>query len=335
MIKIAIVNSKSFGVYTDAIERLSKIGGVHRVEVPKDYRGRALAEALRGYHVIIASVTPFYDREFFEYNDDVVLIVRHGIGYDNIDVKAAEDHGVVVARVPGWRERESVAEHTVALILCSLRQIPQAFQAVREGRWHERARFIGRELRGLTVGIVGLGNIGSRVAEILSKGFGARIVVYDPYISRERVESLGYGYVESLKELFSTCDIVTLHVPLTRETRKMVNREVLSISKRGIIIVNTARGEVVDEEALLEAVEKGVVAAYATDVVEGEPISRDHRFLRYPNIIVTPHIAAYTYEALAGMDGAVVEAIESYLQGKAIEGVVVYPRQPRKLKSNI
>jgi len=333
MIKIAIVNSKSFGIYTNAIERLKKIGDVQRIEVPRDFRGKKLAEVLSGYHFIIASVTPYYDREFFEYNKDVVMIVRHGIGYDNIDVKAAEEFGVVVARVPGWRERESVAEHTVALMLSALRFVVQSYEAVKQGRWGDRAKFIGKELKSLTVGVVGLGNIGSRVAEILSKGFGAKVVVYDPYIPREKVEQLGYRYVSKLEELVEVSDIITLHTPLTNETYHMINRDILSKAKKGVIIVNTARGELVDENALCEFIEKGTIAVYVADVVEKEPIDQNHRLLKYPNVIITPHIAAYTYESLKGMDEAVVEAIENYIQEKPVDGIVVYPQNLRKLPS--
>jgi len=331
VVKIAIVNSKSFGKYTDALEQLRKIGEVSRIEVPKDISGKDLAKKLEGYNFIIASVTPYYSKEFFENNKDVVMIIRHGIGVDNIDLKAAEEHGVIVARVPGWREREAVAEHTVALLLSALRMIPQAHFAVKQGRWSDRAKFIGKELNNMAVGIVGLGNIGSRVAEILSKGFGAKIVVYDPYIPKDKVEKLGYKYTRSLKELFSECDAVSLHAVLTPETYHMINREVLLEAKKGIIIVNTARGELIDGEALIEAIEKGIVAAVAMDVVEGEPIDSSHPFLRYENIIITPHIAAYTWEALKGMDEAMVEAIKNYLEGKPIDGVVVMPRNPRKL----
>ena len=331
MVRIAIVNSKSFGKYTDALKQLREIGEVSCIEVSKEISGKDLAKKLEGYHFIIASVTPYYSKEFFENNKDVVMIIRHGIGVDNVDLKAAEEHGVIVARVPGWREREAVAEHTVALLLSALRMIPQAYFAVKQGRWSDRAKFIGKELNNMTVGIVGLGNIGSRVAEILSKGFGAKIIVYDPYIPKDKVEKLGYKYVRSLKELFSVCDAVSLHAVLTPETYHMINREILSEAKKGIIIINTARGELIDGEALTEAIEKGIVAAVAMDVVEGEPIDSSHPFLRYKNIIITPHIAAYTWEALKGMDEAMVEAIKNYLEGKPIDGVVVMPRNPRKM----
>ncbi|MEM1644717.1 MAG: D-isomer specific 2-hydroxyacid dehydrogenase family protein [Ignisphaera sp.] len=332
MLRIAIVNSKSFGLYTDAVERLRRIGSIDRIEVPKDYRGKLLADRLRGYHVVIASVTPVYDREFFENNSDVVLIVRHGIGYDNIDVKAAEEYGVYVARVPGWREREAVAEHTIALMLSALRYVVQAHEAVKQGKWGERAKFIGRELSSLTVGIVGLGNIGSRVAEVLSKGFGARIVVYDPYIPREKIESYGYRYATTLEELARESDIITLHAPLTADNYHMISRDVMAKMKKGVIIVNTARGELIDLDSLCEFIENGTIAAVAVDVVEGEPIDANHKLLRYPNVIVTPHIAAYTYEALKGMDDAVVEAIISYLENKPIDGLVVKPKNPKSLK---
>jgi len=328
-----------FGIYTDALEKLEKIGEVRKVFVSKGCRGKALASLLRGYHFIIMGAVPihYYDKEFFEHNEDVVMIARRGISYENIDIRAAEEYGVIVVRVPPPLEREAVAEHTITLMLSALRQVPQAFNAVKEGKWYEdpdiRVKFVGRELSSLIVGIVGLGNIGSRVAEILSKGFNTRIVVYDPYVPREKIESLGYKYVESLKELFSICDIVTLHAPLTEETKKMVNREVLMTAKRGVVIINTARGGLIDEDALIEAIEKGIVSAYATDVMESEPISKEHRFLKYPNIIITPHIAFYTREAQIAMDYTVVEAIENYLQGKPISGIVVYPRQPRKLQT--
>jgi Phosphoglycerate dehydrogenase and related dehydrogenases len=329
--RIAIVNSKSFGVYTDALQKLSSIGEVIKIEVPKDISGKDLASKLNGYHFIIASVTPRYNKEFFEHNESVVMIVRHGIGYDNIDIKAAEEKGVIVARVPGWREREAVAEHTIALLLSALRYIPQAYEAVHAGKWSDRAKFIGKELSSLTIGVIGFGNIGSRVAEILKKGFNARIVVYDPFVPRDKILEFGYEYANNLCELLKTSDIVTLHAALTPENYHMINKEAFECMKNGVIIVNTARGELIDEKALIENIEKKKVLAAALDVIEGEPIEADHPLLKYENAIITPHIAAYTWEALKGMDDAVVEAIVSYLNKKPIDGVVAMPRNPRKL----
>lgn len=330
--RVAIVNSKSFGRYTDAVKRLEEVAEVDRIEVPKDVSGSELASKLSGYHFVVASVTPRYDRKFFEGNDSVVMIVRHGIGVDNVDLDAAREHGVVVARVPGWKERDAVAEHTIALMLAALRRVVQASNAVREGRWADRGRYVGRELRGLVVGVIGFGNIGSRVAEILSKGFRCRVLVYDPYVSREKVEEVGAQHAE-LDELLSESDVITLHAVLTPETFHMLGEREFAKMKKGVVVVNTARGELIDTEALLRALEDGTVAAAALDVVEGEPIGPDHPLLRHENVVVTPHIAAYTYEALRRMDEAVVEAIVNYLRGESVEGAVVVPSNPRRLST--
>lgn len=330
-VKIAIVNSKSFGLYTDAVQKLEEVGEVARIEVPKDVGGEELAKKLDGYHFIIASVTPKYGREFFEHNGSVVMIVRHGIGYDNIDVKAAEEHGVIVARVPGWREREAVAEYTVALMLSALRSVVQASNKVRDGRWGERAKFIGTELKNLRVGVIGFGNIGFRVATILKKGFEAEVAVYDPYVPPQKIEEAGFRHYTDLCELLRSSDIITLHAALTQENYHMISAEEFECMKNGAIIVNTARGELIDMKYLIKYVEEGKIAAAALDVVEGEPIDKNHPLLKYENVIITPHIAAYTWEAVKGMDEAMVEAIINYLSGKPLDGIVVMPKKPRKL----
>ncbi|MEM4717808.1 MAG: D-isomer specific 2-hydroxyacid dehydrogenase family protein [Desulfurococcaceae archaeon] len=329
--KIAIVNSKSFGIYSDALEKLSSIGEIAKIEVPKDIKGKELASKLNGYHFVVASVTPRYDRDFIEFNESVVMIIRHGIGYDNIDVKSAKEKGVIVARIPGWREREAVAEHTIALKLSALRYVSQAYNAVQAWQWSSRAKHVGKELSSLTIGVIGYGNIGSRVAEILRKGFNSKIVVYDPFGPRDKVLEAGYDYANTLCELLKTSDIVTLHAALSPDNYHMIDRKAFECMKEGIIIVNTARGELVDEKALIESIENGKVLAFAADVVEGEPIGPDHPLLKYNNVIITPHIAAYTLEALKGMDDAIVEAIINYLNNKPINGIVAFPDNPRRL----
>ncbi|RLF22722.1 MAG: hydroxyacid dehydrogenase [Thermoprotei archaeon] len=330
--RIAIVNSKTFGVYTDAVDRLRRIGHVVRMEVPKDIDGKLLAEKLRGFHFVVASVTPKYNREFFNFNDDVVLIARHGIGYDNIDVKAATEAGVVVTRVPGYYEREAVAEHTIGLLLAAIRRIPQAYFAVKKGRWKDRGKFISFELKNSTIGVIGCGNIGSRVVELL-RALGAHILVYDPYVPKERVRSLGAEPVD-FDTLLRKSDAITIHAVLTEETYHMLNQEAFKKMKRGVVIVNTARGEIIDTRALVQAIEEGIVGAVALDVVEGEPIDEKHELLKYDNVIITPHIAAFTYQALRGMDDAVVKAILDIIEGRHPEGTVneeVFKRGVRKL----
>ncbi|OYT48660.1 MAG: hydroxyacid dehydrogenase [Desulfurococcales archaeon ex4484_42] len=330
-LRIAVVNSKSFGKYSDALEKLKSIGDVDILEFPRNIDGGELAEKLEGYHFLIVSATPYFGRDFFKNNRSVVMLIRHGVGLDNVDLKAAEEHGVIVVKVPGEVEREAVAELTITLILSALRMVPQAYESVRKGKWYERVKYIGKELKNLVVGIIGFGNIGSRVAEILIRGFNSKVLVYDPFVKPGRVSAIGAIPTASLDELLKESDIITIHAALTPETYHLINWQAFSKMKKGVIIVNTARGEIIDTNALIRALEEGIVSAVALDVIENEPIDNSHPILRFKNVIVTPHIAAYTYESLHGMDYIAVEAIESYLKGRPIRGAVVMPKNPRRL----
>ncbi|MCC6022562.1 MAG: D-isomer specific 2-hydroxyacid dehydrogenase family protein [Desulfurococcaceae archaeon] len=331
-LRIAIVNSKTFGFYSNVINELRSFAEVDRFEVPKDLRGSQLASTLSNYDIVIASVTPKYDEEFFRNNLRVKMIARHGIGVDNVDIESATRYGVVVTRVPGYVERNAVAEHTVTLMLTALRDVVRAHEKVVTGRWGERGKFVCHELKYLTVGLVGIGNIGSRVAEILVKGFGSRVIAYDPYVPKERAKELGVELVD-LDTLLRESDIISIHTPLTNETYHLLNYERFSKMKRGVIIVNTARGEVVDTEALVRALKEGIVGRVALDVVEGEPIGPDHPLLKFDNVIVTPHIAAFTFEGLRGMDESVLKSIKDFIEGRVPEGIVnkeVYERGLRR-----
>lgn len=322
MYRVAVVNSRSFGTYAgDLLEKLKEAAQVDRIFVDKDIGGKELAERLRGYHFVVASVTPFYGREFFENNVDVLMIARHGVGVDNVDVKAATEHGVLVTRVPGYKLREAVAEMSVALALAAVRRLCAASSKVREGKWKERGMLVGFNIKGKTVGILGLGNIGGRVAEIYRFGFGANVLGYDPFISPEEAKKRGARLV-GFEELLRESDIISIHVPLTAETRHMIGEREFNIMKRGVVLVNAARGAVVDTEALIKALREGRVGAAALDVVEGEPIDASHPLLSFENVIITPHIGSNTVEALRGMDEANIEAILSVINGKVPEGLV-------------
>jgi len=321
-LKIAIVNSSSFGMYfPEHIERLKRLGKVKRFEFPPDIDGKSLAERLRGYSVIIASVSPRYDEEFFANKDETILITRHGIGYDNIDVESATKKGVIVTKVQGEIEREAVAEMAIALLMAVMRRLMEASLFVRKGRWKERARFIGWEIKGKNVGIIGFGNIGSRVGEILKNGFSANVLAYDPYLSEEEIRSKGAKPV-SLEELLRNSDIISLNASLNPENYHMLSFKEFSLMKEGIILVNTARGELIDEEALLDALEKGKVAGVGLDVVEGEPIDKNHPLLRFENVVITPHTSAYTYECLRAMGENVVCDVERVFKGEIPEEVI-------------
>lgn len=336
-LRIAIVNSKTFGAYTNVLERLSQIGDVVRLSVAREISGEELASQLKGFQFIVASTNPRYDDEFFKKNTDVVLLARNGIGLDNIDVKAATEHGVIVTRVPGIVEREAVAELAVALMLDAYRFISQAYLAVRENRWRERSRFIGYELKGKTVGVIGLGNIGRRVAEILSMGFQAKILAYDPYVRQEDVKDVAVTLTD-LETLLRESDIVTLHAPLTSETHHIIDRKALALMKEGAMIVNTARGGLVDTAALVEALKDGRVRYAALDVVEGDYVDSEHPLLKIENVVITPHIGAYTHESFMGIDDCVAESIEAVVRGERPKNVAnpeVYLRGVRVLPHNL
>lgn len=328
-LRIAIVNSSSFGKhFPEHRQRLAALGEVRRFDFPADIGGEELAEALRGFPILIVSVRPFFTPEFFARKDETWLIARHGIGVDNIHLPSATERGVLVTKVTPWVEREAVAEFTVALLLDILRRTPEAAASVRRGEWERRAEFLGWEIRGKVVGIIGLGNIGGRVAEILHRGFGARILAYDPCLTPERARLVG-AEATDLETLLREADILSLNASLTPENYHMLSHREFALMKPGVFIVNTARGELVDEEALVAALETGKVAAVGMDVVEDEPIGADHRLLRYPNVLIVPHIAAYTRESLRLMGEKVVADVEHLLQGQVPEEVVNPEAIPR------
>ncbi|MBT1279042.1 D-isomer specific 2-hydroxyacid dehydrogenase family protein [Thermoanaerobacter sp. CM-CNRG TB177] len=321
-VKIAIVNSSSFGKhFPEHIERLKALGEVERFELPHDMRGKALAEKLMGYSVIIASVKPYYDKEFFEHKDKTLLITRHGIGYDTIDIKSATEKGVIVTKVEGIVEREAVAENAIALLLDVMKKVRSASLKVKEGKWGERASFIGYEIKDKVAGIIGIGNIGSRVCEILRYGFGAKVVAYDPNLSAEEIEKRGAEPV-TLEELLKRADIISLNASLNRDNYHILSHKEFAMMKKGTFIVNTARGELIDTEALIKALKEGIVLGAGLDVIEGEPIDENHPLLAFDNVIITPHTSAYTYECLKGMGDKVVSDVEKVLRGEIPEGVI-------------
>lgn len=320
--KIAIVNSSSFGnIFPEHIERLEALGAVKRFTLPKDLGGKELADSLRGYEVIIASVTAWYNEEFFEHKDKTLLIARHGIGYNNIDVAAATKKGTLVTKVSGLIEREAVAENAIALLMSVMRKVREASWKVKEGKWAERAKFVGSEIKGKTAGVIGFGNIGSRVGEILQHGFNAHVIVYDPGISAEEIRARGATPV-SLEELLSTADIISLNACITPDNYHLLSVKEFSLLKKSVFIVNTARGELMDEAALKSALDNKTVAGIGLDVLEGEPITEEHPLLAYENVVITPHTSAYTYECLYGMGDKVVTDVERVLAGKTPEDVI-------------
>ncbi|MCI5775045.1 MAG: D-isomer specific 2-hydroxyacid dehydrogenase family protein [Aerococcus sp.] len=312
--KIAIVNSSSFGnKFREHYEALKKIGDVERVNVDPQIGGEELANALAGFNIIIASVAPYYNKEFFENKDELILISRHGIGYNNIDLEAAKEYGTLVSIVDAVVERESVAENNVTNLLSLMRENIGSSEAVKKGEWKNRAHYIGKSLFHKTVGIIGVGSIGSKVAEILKYGFNCKILGYDPYKNEKFMSEFGVGKVE-LKELLANSDAICICASLNDNNHHMISQDEVSYMKKGMYISNTARGELVSEDAILEGIANDIISGYATDVLEDEPIANDHPFLTNKDIIVTPHTSAYTEECIKQMGNKCVDDVQKVVE---------------------
>jgi D-3-phosphoglycerate dehydrogenase len=244
------------------------------------------------------------------------VIGRAGVGYENIDADAATKRGIVVMNTPGGNN-VTTGEHTVALMMALARHIPQAVASLKNGRW-ERNRFVGVELWNKTIGVVGLGNVGRIVAE-RAAGLRMKVIGYDPFIAAENIARMG---VEpgTLDEIFTKSDFITVHVPLTSETQGLINRAAIEKMKPGVRIINCARGGIVDEHDLAEAIQSGKVAGAALDVYVDEPPPVDHPLLKLEQVITTPHLGASTDEAQLNVAIAVAEQMVDFLT----EGVVRY-----------
>jgi D-3-phosphoglycerate dehydrogenase len=245
------------------------------------------------------------------------IVARAGTGVDNVDVESATARGVLVVNAPGANSI-SVAEHALALMLALARSVPAADRAMKDGRWEKR-RFVGTELRGKTLGVAGLGRIGQEVAR-RARAFGMRVVAHDPFISADVAAGLGVD-LQSLDDLCAMSDYVTLHLPSTAETRHLFNDDRFARCRPGMRLVNTARGDLVDPEALRRAIERGVVAAAALDVFETEPPT-DWSLAKLPQVIATPHIAASTEEAqeLVGLETAAT--VRDFLRDGVVRNAV-------------
>ncbi|MDT6981577.1 D-isomer specific 2-hydroxyacid dehydrogenase family protein [Levilactobacillus zymae] len=317
--KIAVVNSSSFGqVFTEHWKELEEIGEVKRFMLPTDIDGKSLAAKLKGYNIIIASVTPMFDQEFFDNTEGLLLISRHGIGFNNVDIKAAKEHGVKVAIVPQLVERDSVAENELANLMTLVRQTVAAAERERDDRYEDRAEFMGNELSGKTFGVIGCGNIGSRVAELFSV-FGGQVFIADPdpkapegWLKNHNVQRV------DLDTLLKNCDYVSLNASLNDGNYHLINAEKVAEMKKGAYICNNARGALVDETAILDGIKSGQLSGYAADAVEVEPVRASHPFLHNDRVLLTPHTSAYTYECLHGMGEKCVSDVKNLIANKPL-----------------
>jgi len=280
-----------------------------------------LLEALRAADGLIVRSETKVTRELLEHAPDLRVIGRAGVGVDNIDIPAATARGVVVMNAPD-ANTITTAEHTVALLIALARCVPQGNSSLKSGKW-ERKKFVGVELQGKTLGIVGLGRIG-RVVASRARAFDMTIVAYDPFIAPEQAAELEIE-LAPLDDVFARADFLTVHTPLTAETRGIVGREAFTRMKKGVRIINCARGGLVDEKALYEAIKEGTVAGAALDVFEQEPPAADNPLINLAEVIVTPHLGASTTEAQEGVAFTVAEQMRDYLLTGALRGAVNVP----------
>src|SRR5215210_3167618 len=292
------------------------------VDVGVDWSDEELAERIGGYHGILIRSATQLTAELIGRADNLRVIGRAGIGVDNVDVEAATKRGIIVANAP-QSNIIAAAEHTVALMLALARNIPQAHASLTAGRW-ERSKFGGVEVYEKTLGVLGFGRIGQLVAA-RAQSFGMRVLAFDPFVSSERFRELGVDKAESSTDVYRESDFITIHLPKTPETRGWLDAEAFAQMKDGVRVINCARGELLVDEALKDALDSGKVAGAALDVFPSEPITDYPLFDGYDNVVVTPHLGASTTEAQDRAGVQTAEQVVAALTGGVVSTAVNIP----------
>ena len=254
------------------------------------------------------------DAKAIEHSPKLKVIGRTGVGYDTVDVKKATERGIPVVITPGANNR-SVAEHAVAMMFALSKNLIEGDVETRKGNWEIRGNHKAFELEGKTVGVIGLGAIGRETAKIC-QGVGMKLAGYDPFLSQDKIEALGAKYYADYEELLKDSDVVTIHVPLTNETKDMIGAKQFAMMKKTAIVVNCSRGGIINEADLVNALKNGDIAGAGTDVFCEEPVKPDYPLLHCPNLIVSPHSAAQTREAVIKMALMCVKGCTEILRGK-------------------
>ncbi len=297
-------------------------GGNLDVTVKIGLKPEQLLEIIGEFDALVVRSETKVTAKVIEAATKLKVIGRAGVGVDNVDVDAATKRGIIVMNTPGGNTI-STAEHAFSLMVSTARNIPQADASVKAGKW-DRKTFVGVELYNKTLAILGMGRIGTEIAR-RAIAFGMRVLAYDPYLSASRARSLQVELVESLDEIIPQADFITLHMPLTAETKYMLDARRLAKTRKGVRIVNCARGGLVEEAALIEALKSKQVAAAALDVFETEPLPADSPLRGLPNLILTPHLGASTAEAQEGVGIEVAEQIRAALLSGEIRNAVNMP----------
>ena len=306
-------------VNNDKLAPLREVG----FEVVKETKlaPEQLAERIKDADGVIVRSATRITADLMDAAEKLRVIGRAGVGVDNIDVKAATTRGIVVMNAPDGNTI-TTAEHTIALLVSMARNVPQAHAKLQSGVWDKKS-FVGVELNGKTLGVIGLGRIGKHVAKI-AKGFGMKIFAFDPFVPPEQAKEFGFE-LGSLDEVFANADFLTIHTPVTDETRNIIGADAFGKMKKGVRVVNCARGGLVDETALLEAIENGTVAGAALDVFSSEPLDANSPLLKNDKIITTPHLGASTTEAQEGVALTVAEQMRDFLLSGELRNAVNAP----------
>ncbi len=304
----------------DGIEKL-KTEKQFQVDERQKLPPAELKKLIKDYDAILVRSETKLTKDIIECADKLKVIGRAGVGVDNVDVEAASKKGIIVMNTPGGNTI-STAEQTMTLILGMARNLPQAVASLKAGNW-ERKKFTGTEIFGKILGIVGLGKIGAEVAK-RANAFGMKVIAYDPYLSKEKAEQLSIE-LTSLDTLFRQADFITVHAPLTEETRHMISDKQFAIMKDGVRVINCARGGILDEQALVRAIESKKVASAALDVYEKEPPDMNNPILKLDRVVTAPHLGASTEEAQYNVSVDIVKQVADALLGRGIRNAVNVP----------
>ena len=322
ILNVPVVFADRFYMSQKALNEIAPLGG-YTVAGAVDSGDLAEKIGSSAVKVIVSEYVPLNDA-VLKQAPALKGVIAYGAGYDHIDVEAMKRKGVMVCNCRG-QNSQAVAELTFGLLLCLLRKIHQTDPWVREGKWAKAGRALpewtsGRELWRKTLGVIGLGQIGARVAGI-AKGFDMRVIGYDPFMNPDHYGRLGVEPV-ALAELISRSDVVTSHLPLTPDTERLIDSRMLASAKPGMILVNTSRGKVVDEEALINALQAGRIGGAALDVFAVEPLPSGHPLTAMDNVVLSPHMGAMTQEAGDRLSDAVARQARDILEGRLPEYLI-------------
>lgn len=304
----------------DGVKILQETGEIN-VDMRAGIKNEELKKIIGNYDAAITRSGTNVTADLLENTGKLKIIGRAGVGLDNVDIEAASKKGIIVMNAPTGNTL-AATELTMGMLLAAVRKIPAANDSVKAIKW-DRKKFMGIQLYGKTLGIVGLGRIGGNVA-IRTKAFGMKIIAFDPYIKKAKADALGVTLCETLEELLQQVDVVTFHTPLTEETKNLITKKEIDLMKDGVVIINCARGGIVNEDDLYDALVSGKVFSAAVDVFTKEPLG-EHKLLTLDNLFVTPHIGANTEEGQRDVALLICQQVANALYGKSYENAVNIP----------